>query len=90
MDLFAGYQRGENERVVLALMRDPFANSVTEIARELWKARVDKENPTTVRTLDSDAENVEWTASAVAALRDILARTNDGVFVDRTGARALA
>ncbi len=81
MDLFAGYQRGENERVVLALMRDPFANAVTEIAREMWKARVDKANPTTVRTLESDAENVEWAASAVAALRDILARTNDGVFV---------
>lgn len=81
MELFAGYQQGENERVVLALMRDPFANSVTEIARTLWKERVDKANPTTVRTLASDAENVEWAASAVAALRDILARTNDGVFV---------
>jgi len=37
MELFAGYQNGEKERVVLALMRDPFANSITEIARDMWK-----------------------------------------------------
>lgn len=43
-----------------------------------------------VETLDADTENVEWAASAVAGLRDILARTNDGVFVDRAGTRALA
>ena len=79
MDLFAGYQRGENERVVLALMRDPFANSVTEIAREMWKARVDEANPTEVQKLEADTENVEWAGYAVKALRDLLARTNDGV-----------
>ena len=37
LKLFAGYQNGENERVVLALMRDPFANSITEIARDMWE-----------------------------------------------------
>ncbi len=35
MELFAGCQKGGNERVVIALMRDPFANSITEIARDM-------------------------------------------------------
>ncbi len=83
MELFAGYQKGENERVVLALMRDPFANSVTEIARHMWKARVDQANPKEVRTLDAESENVAWAATAVAGLRDVLARSNAGVFVER-------
>jgi hypothetical protein len=74
--MHSDFAAGRQERILLALARDPFDNPESQFARAVLATRVEKANADTVAARDLDQETADWAASAITGLQSVLARSN--------------
>ena len=63
---------GGNERVLQALLRDPFDSPGAEFARSVWAERVTKSKQAELATLEANEQAAQWAGSTLTALGSVL------------------
>jgi hypothetical protein len=72
--LHEAMRSGEQERVLLALARDPFAGPHAEFARGLWKERAQARHARAWAELEARAASASWADAALGGLQGVLAK----------------
>ena len=73
--LLGNLRAGKDERVLHALLRDPFETPIRQVASAVWTERIERENELEVKQLASDSEMAEWAESAIRGLGGALERS---------------
>ena len=79
---------GSEDRVLFALLRDPFQTRAALSARATLRARVETTSQDALSALDGEEELADWAESAASALTNVLSRSD--AFGLGAGARAAA
>ena len=76
--LVGNLRTGKEDRVLHALLRDPFETPIRQVATAVWTERIERENESEVKQLTSDSEMAEWAESAIRGLGGVLERSRKG------------